>query len=227
MSTTAEDVIRKCNIFKELTDESIALLVKESRLQRFEKGTWILRQGEECTGMFCVESGVVRIFKISPSGKEHILHFAEPGSTFAEVAVMGGFPSPANVEALEETVCARIPAEYFRRLLNTNHELCLQFLKGMTFWVRQVVDLLEDIVLRDATGRTSAFLLRKFRAEDGGERSTSTILKKDIASHLNLTSETLSRTLRRLADQNLIEMPDAREIKIIKPEGLEDLAKGL
>lgn len=221
-----KDIIRKCGLFRGLTDESSALLATRARLVHFKKGTQIFHQGEECRGLYCVGSGLVRVYKISPQGKDHVLHFADPGQTFAEVAVIGRFAYPAYAEALEDTTCALLPAEDFRRLLATNHELCLQFVEGMALWVRTLIGLMEDIVLRDATGRVAGYLLRVAATEGPGAFPLPT-LKKDLASHLNLKGETLSRTLRRLTELGLIELPDAQRVGILNRAALQDIADGL
>jgi CRP/FNR family transcriptional regulator len=226
MDESVKGIIRKCRLFRKLTEKSLDLVCSRARLARFKKGTLIFRQGDECPGLYCVGSGVVRVYKLAASGKDHTLHFADPCSTFAEVAAIGRFECPAFAEALEDTVCVLLPAEHVTGLLATSHELCLQLVEGMALWTRQLIGLLEDIVLRDATSRVAGYLLRV--ESSGAERTfTLPVLKKDLASHLNLTSETLSRTLRRLADIGLIAMPDAQQISILRRESLQEVADGL
>jgi CRP/FNR family transcriptional regulator, dissimilatory nitrate respiration regulator len=222
---TAFDIIRKCFLFKGLDDQWARALADAAIVRKIRKGVVIFRQGDPCPGVYCVGRGLVRVFRIAPNGKEHVLHFAEPGATFAEVAALGGFACPASAAAAEESICAIVPDDRFRALLHRHHELCLQLLDGMALWVRQLVGLLEDIVLRDAGGRVARHLLQ---ADPTGGRASFAlrVLKRDLANHLNLTSETLSRTLRRLADAGLIELKRGQQIRVLQPDGLRDLAAG-
>ena len=220
------DILRNTSFFKGLADESIDVIAGMSRVVRFPKNETVFRQGERCEAFYCVASGMVRVYKLAPSGKEHILHFAEPGRTFGEVAAVGQFPYPAFAEAVENTVCALVPVQQFQAAIRADHGLCLQLLGGMTFWVRELVGLLEDIVLRDATGRVAGYLLRSDTAADGLAFALP-VMKKDMASHLNLTSEALSRTLRRLVELDLIALPDPQHVRILDASALQDIAEGI
>ncbi len=226
MALTVEGVLRRCGLFRGLDDHWLKVLAGEGQLRRFRKGELIFRQGEECPGLYCVGDGLVRVFKIAPNGKEHVLHFAEPGKTFAEIAAIGGFACPAHAEAVEDSACALLPAHRFRHLLASHHELCLAILGGMALWVRQLIGLMEDLVLRDAAARVASHLLK---ADKSGGQASFTLLtaKRDLANHLNLTRETLSRTLRRLAETGLIELPDAQRIRVLDAGGLRAVAEGM
>jgi CRP/FNR family transcriptional regulator len=220
------EIVRKCFLLRGLEPRWQEALAAAGLVRRYKKGTQIFRQGDECPGLFIVGQGLVRIYKLAPTGKEHVLHFAEPGRTFAEVAAMGRFNCPAHADAVEDSVCLLIPTDRFHRLVQAHHELCLQLLAGMALWVRQLVGLLEDLALRDASGRVARHLLQ---ADPSAGRTPFVLpmLKKDLASHLNLTSETLSRTLRRLAESGLIEMLAGQQIRIADTARLSEVAEGL
>ncbi|OHB68593.1 MAG: hypothetical protein A2V70_05895 [Planctomycetes bacterium RBG_13_63_9] len=124
-----------------------------------------------------------------------------------------------------DTTCALLPRDAFREALQSDHELCLGMLTGLTLWVRHLVGLMEDVVLRDAVGRLARFLLEQEPDADGTIELPS--LKRHVASHLNLTSETLSRTLRRLASAGLIVLGDAARVQLVDPARLDKVARGL
>ena len=224
MSQQIKEVLLKANLFRHLSPAYIDQLAAFGQLRSFERGTAVFFEGDECPGIYCVSQGLVRVFKTAPNGKEHILHFASPGMTFAEVAVIGGFACPAHAEALEETVCVLLPKREFLTLVSENHQFCQQLLLGMAQWVRHLISLLEDLVLKDALGRVAAYLLRT--AGEQAEVALSPILKKDFASHLNLTSETVSRTLRRLSELGAVNLGDPRRIVINDRRQLQELAEG-
>jgi CRP/FNR family transcriptional regulator len=226
MTPSAGEIVRRCGLFRGISAEWLDALAQTAHVRRFKKGDWAFRQGDECPGLYCVGSGVVRVFKIAPNGKEHVLHLADPGKTFAEVAAIGNFPCPANAAAVEDTVCAMLPTRELQQLLKAHHALCLQLLAGMSMWVHQLIELLEDVVLRDAGGRVARHLLAA-GASAGHASFTLPVLKKDLASHLNLTSETLSRTLRRLAQSGLVELGNGQTLRILRPDALRDVADGL
>ena len=98
-------------------------------------------------------------------------------------------------------------------------------LSGLSLWVKHLVGLLEDVVLRDAAGRIANYLLDARRAENGDVALPS--LKRYVASHLNLTSETFSRTFRRLFDAGLISLGEKNHVRIVAPERLRSIAQGL
>jgi len=225
MSETVVDILHDCNLFSQVDARGFQRLVTIARLVKFPKGRVIFRDGEPCPGAYVVGSGLVRVYKTGAGGKEHVLHIIGPGDTFAEVAAVGGFDSPANAEAIAPTTCALLPGDLFRKALQEDHSLCLGMLAGLTFWVRRLVGLMEDVVLRDAAGRVARFLLEA--ETDETDAITLPGLKRHVASHLNLTGETFSRILRRLVEAGLIAELGGNRIRLVDPEKLALTAKGL
>jgi CRP/FNR family transcriptional regulator len=222
-SVSCQNIVEDTLLLRGLSQPWRDRLAQLARLDRFQAGQRIFSEGDAVQGLYCVGTGLVRVAKDGPTGKQLVLHFAHPGHTFGEVAVFGNFPAPATAYAVEDTMCAVIPTESLRGLLETHHELCLELLGATAHWVRSLVGLLEDIVLRDAAARLARYLLALDPKADS-KAFTLPVLKKDLAAHLNLTQETLSRTLRKLVDAELIESGADGSIRIRDTEELRKLA---
>ncbi len=225
MTLNVAEILHDCRLFSEVQPPGFARLATMAGIRRFAKGQLIFRDQDECPGVFVVGSGLVRVFKTAAGGKEHVLHMVGPGQSFAEVAAIGGFNCPASAEAVEQTTCALLPREPFRKALGEDHELCLGMMSGLTLWVRRLVNLMEDLVLRDAAGRLARFLLESKPDRHGTIELPG--LKRYVASHLNLTSETFSRTLKRLVEAGLIALPDNARVELRDRDKLHQVAAGL
>lgn len=224
MSSKINAVLETCQLFEHVGAERRLRLASFSVVRSFRKGQRVFRQGEECPGIYVVDTGMVRVFKTGTTGKEHVLHMIGPGHTFAEVAAIGNFPCPAHAEAIAATRCVLIPMEPFQQAIQSDHQLCLEMMTGLSIWVRRLISLMEDLVLRDAIGRTAQFLLE---AEvDASDAVLLPSLKRHVASHLNLTSETFSRTLSRLIEAGLVVELDGNRVQLLDRDKLRDVSNG-
>jgi len=211
-------IIARCRLFEAVSEVRQKKLATLGRLVGYAKDQIILRQSDVVPGMYVVASGLVRVYKIAPNGKEHTLHMATAGQTFAEVAAIANFACPAYAQAVEATHALLLPADALIQLLRQDHELCLELLTGMGLWVRHLTNLLEDVVLRDAAARVARRLLDAPRDEE--QICSLPGLKKHLASHLNLTAETLSRTLHRFQDAGHIRILQDQRIQILDSPAL-------
>ena len=125
-------IISSCSLFHGVGPAHRRRLVEMARRVAFLADTPIFRQDDPCPGLYCVGSGMVRVYRIGAGGKEHTLHMAGAGQTFAEVAVIGGFACPAYAEATQATLCALLPSAAFMAMLREEHAFCLELLIGMS-----------------------------------------------------------------------------------------------
>ncbi|MDA3962629.1 MAG: Crp/Fnr family transcriptional regulator [Planctomycetota bacterium] len=221
---TIRSAIAACPMFDGIDDEHLTNLATLSHGHSVPARHLVFRQGDACPGILIVRQGVIRVFKLAPNGKEHVLRLVHQPDAFAEVAVLGEFDCPACAETTEPTEYVVVPAAAFRAMLDQDHAFCRQLLGSVATWVHRMVGLLEDIVLRDASARIAKFLLEQ------SHHTTGTVAMggshKDIALHLNLTPETLSRALRRLSGAKLIEQGNGG-LRVLDRESLGHAADGM
>ena len=89
MEQNVAEILHNCQLFSQVDPAGFGRLAAMARLVRFGKGQMIFREGQDCPGVYVVGSGLVRVFKTAPNGKEYVLHMVGPGLTIAEVAEIG------------------------------------------------------------------------------------------------------------------------------------------
>lgn len=219
-------VLKQSIVFQDLAGEELEALVEIAVLKKVPEGTLIYRQASSSEGMYIINSGQVKIFHHSPEGKEYIIHVLGSGRTFAEAALFGKRHCFGSARAMAESELLFLPAEKLLPLLQSDSKLCLQLLSGMSTWICQLHMTLENIVLRDSLGRLADYLLSLTDSEATGSVTVKLPIKKrDLASHLALTPETLSRTLARLCELDAVRQIEGGEIEVRSIETLRNLAE--
>lgn len=225
---TANDIptiLRHSGFFGRVSEELLGKITRMSRIECYEKGNLIFAEETPCLGMYVVASGAIKVYKIGPDGKEHVLHVSEPGETFGEAAMfLGSAGYPAYTGAVKSSCVVFIPKQPMLELLSQESDLCLQVLASLASWTHRLVTKLELLTLKDASSRLAGyFIQRSIEANTGGKDFELSIPKHTIAAQLAISSETLSRLLNRFEAQSLIES-EGKHIKILDRAGLQEVA---
>ena len=210
-------------IFNGLPQEQKEDLSRIAVEKAFSKGQIIFSEGEEGTGFYVVITGRVKIYKLSPEGKEQILHIFGMGEPFGEVPVFAGENFPANAEALEKSTALFFPRLALLKLIKQNPSFALNLLAILSRRLRSFAAQIEDLSLKEVPGRIAAHLLYLSELKKGSADLKLTITKGQLASLLGTIPETLSRILGRMSGEGLISL-SGPHIKILDRDGLKTLA---
>lgn len=228
-------------IFSELSSDDLELIIKFSRFKKYNKGDIIFFDTEPYLGFCVVLEGMVKVYKISKDGREHILHLVDKYNTCAEVPLFENsgaildkdFRYPANAMAMEETTeIMLVPAKQFIELINNNPPLSMKMIAGFAKRLRHLNHHIESITLKDVSKRVAEFILNEYIAKQKSTRKEKVlppnsirlkISKYDLASYLGTILETLSRTFKKLQDDGIIEV-NKRVITIKDLPGLKETA---
>lgn len=209
--------VRSIELFRDLDpvlQQSIAALL---RGQSYQRGEIIAREGEPCEALYMVASGRVKRVKLSPDGKEQILKIIGPGDSFNEVPVLDGGPNPAGAEALEPSVVDSLARADFLTLLQQSPPLAATLVQVLGKRTRHLVQLVEDLSLRDVTGRLARLLSQ--HADAAGR-----LTQQEMAAMVGTVREVIGRALHELEHGGAIQIAAGR-VTIISPERLKEYVR--
>ena len=219
--TTIRHHIQSIAYFDGMAEDELAYISERALLRPHSAGETIFLEGEPALGLWIVESGTVKIFKLSQNGDEHILHLRGPGDTFNDIGALDGGNNPAGAAALSpEVLVWLVPSEVISYVVARNPQIALNVIRFLARRVLTLVGQIEDLALYSVIVRLARFLLKQ--AEDPS-LSGPGITRTAIAAHINTTPQTLSNVLHSLEDAGAIEF-DRHRILIVNKAVLSSIA---
>jgi len=216
--------LAKVPIFSGLEEHELDFLVQRTIPRQYSPGEIIFHEGQPCVGLFVVESGHVRIFKSSASGREQVLSIDGPGSSVAELPVFDGGNYPASAATVDAATLLFVSKQEFHALCLAHPQVALKVLRVVGARLRRLVGIIEELSFTTVRHRLASFLLRLAqkgtRTPDGVEVELPAS-NQELASQIGTVRELISRNLSRFQAEGMLKI-DGRRLTITNPKALED-----
>jgi CRP/FNR family transcriptional regulator len=214
--------LRRIPLFADLSDDVLAGVAGVVRARTYEPGGVIIFEGDPCLAAYFIAAGQVRVYRLSPEGREQVLARLGPGQAFNTVPpFQTAGVNHATVGALTPVTAYVVAADDLRRLVGQFPEVALVLLQDFADRLDHLTDLVEDLALRTVRGRLARFLLEHVNEREAVRRWT----QDEIAAHLGTVRDMVGRTLRAFAAAGLVRM-DRQRIVLLDRVGLETEAYG-
>ena len=171
-----------------------------------------------------VRSGLVKVYKTSPGGKDQVLRLIAAGNTFNDVPALDGGPNPASVSALEPSTIYVISRAELRKLILTRPEVAEAVVRTLANALRHLVSLVEDLSLHHVTARVAKILLDQEASARQGQY-VYRLTQQEMAALAGTAREVVGRALKELEAAGAIEMRQGRAV-VVNPERLRMLSSG-
>lgn len=209
-------------VFKGMPEPELLQLQKVTRSRTFQKGEFIFREGERSETLLIVNEGLIKLTKTSVDGKEQIVRLLFPGDFFGLYALLRDEQHYMNAEALTPTGICFIDKKDFLETMAKNAEMSFRFVVALNDRLYEADESVGFLSLMDVEERLArALLLFSDKMNAGHGAFTLPISKKDLASFIGTTPETVSRKLLSFVSQEIIELNGQREIRILDQERLQ------
>jgi CRP/FNR family cyclic AMP-dependent transcriptional regulator len=222
-------LLRQIPLFGELNDAALLQLAERCLPKSVAAGSVLFTTGEDCRGLYMIESGRVRIYRTSPEGREQVIHIEGPGHTVAELPLFDGGPYPASAETIEESRLLFLPREAFEHLYRSQPDIAQAIIRAIGRRLRHLVRLPETLAFRDVAARL-ALLLVGYAEAMGTVTPVGIELELDrtqeeLAIEIGAARESVSRAMKLLRRKGLVQplgrnrllVPDLSRLRALLP----------
>ena len=199
------DALRGNQYFDDVSDEILKDIATHTRLGEFQRGDVLFWEGDPCEGLFILQQGSAKIFRLSPQGRQYIVRILQEGDTFAEVPAFDEGTSPVNVEALETCRTWIIDKNKLHTLVMEHPAFAQKVLVNFGRMLRGMVRMVSEMAFYQVTHR----LARLIDTELPQDKSAAWT-QEQLAARLGTVREVVARSIKELERSSAIKIEDRR-----------------
>lgn len=212
-------------LFKYLSPEEIQILNYEKDFRQYKRGDILYQEGNRISGFFCINSGIIKVFKTGFDGKEQIIRFAKKGDIIAYRSVLSNELACTSAKVIEDCQVCFIPSEILIQFIRTNSAYSLELLKLACHELGEANSFITDIAQKTVRERLAEILLllvNDFGLDDEQFLKVS-LTREELANIVGTATESVIRLLSEFKSDKLVEL-NGRKIKILNRRGLEKIS---
>lgn len=213
------------SVFCSLNSEQLLEINSDKSCDFYNKGEIIFKEGSLGRGLFCMNSGKVKLSRMGPSGKEQIVRFATAGDIIGYNSMLSKKPLSATATTLEESAVCFIPARHFFEMIRQEPKFSLKMLElTATNW-ENASRLITDMAQKTTKQRLAEMLLwlKETFGLDEDNCIDVKLSREEIANMVGTATEAVIRLLSELKKENLIAL-EGKKIKMLDIHGLVVMA---
>jgi CRP-like cAMP-binding protein len=201
--TGIREALATSHLFSELSDEQMERVRRHSHMTDMVEGESLFFQGDNASCFYLMLTGRIKLFRVSPDGKEKVVEIMEAGSTFAEALMFMDQPHyPVTATALTPSRVIGINCRDYKTMLRESIDSCFLLLGSMSFRLHGLIREIDALSLDTGTVRTVAYLLNQAPPDRASFELQ--VAKSVIASRLSVKPETFSRILKSLHESEIV-----------------------
>lgn len=201
-------------IFNHLDSSEMAEIVKETRAVTFKRGHTIYRAGDPSDGLYIVHKGRVKIYRLSDTGKEQLVRILGPGDFTGELSLFNESVHDAYADAMERVEMCVMSRDDFQNFLLKYPAISLKVLSEFSARLTQTENQAANIALESTESRIAMYLAKEVDTTQNNVINLG-MSRKDLASYLGTSPETISRRLAEFEDAGYIRQISQREIEVL------------
>ncbi len=202
VSTTALKVF---SLFQGLSDDTLAAVARSAVMRRISRGQVVVHAGDRTDYIYFVLTGSLKVVVSDEDGREVIFSVLGQGEVFGEMGMFGEQPRSASVVAVVPSDLIVIAKNDFRSLMQDNFEVAWRMMCNLADRLRNADRKIESLALMDVYGRVARLLLEMSEEVNGEQLVVQKLTKQDIAKMIGASREMVSRVMKDLSTQGLIE----------------------